>query len=111
MTNLSSISKISKSGSGSSVVKDVSIKPMVSIGNFCLVNAESIIKHKCKINNTDKIAPSENLAYCLSVGKNYLKKKGIQIFKNGSLNTSVPVLLINKKNSTLIGNPAKKNIR
>ncbi|MCL6461281.1 MAG: N-acetylneuraminate synthase, partial [Flavobacterium micromati] len=52
-----SITKLLILGVGNFIAKNVSINPLVTIGNFCIINTAAIIEHGCSISDSVHIAP------------------------------------------------------
>ncbi|PZX54203.1 acetyltransferase [Algoriphagus chordae] len=111
---LSSISKTCKMGFGNFISKNVSINPLVTIGDLCIINTGSIVEHECTLGNGVHIAPGAVLAGNVSVGDftfvgaNAVIKQGVKIGKNVVVGAGTVVIRDIEDNELVVGNPGKK---
>lgn len=109
-----SISKNVKIGIGNFISKNTSVNPLVTIGDFCILNTACVVEHECIIANAVHIAPGVVLAGNVSVGENTfigansVVKQGIKIGKNVIIGAGTVVMKDIEDNSTYVGNPARK---
>lgn len=109
----SSISKSAGIGFGNFISKNVSINPLVKIGNLCIVNTGAIVEHECTIGNAVHIAPGAVLAGNVSIGDlsfigaNAVIKQGVCIGKNVVIGAGSVVLKDILDNQKVVGNPAR----
>ncbi len=86
-----SITKEFIQGTGNFIARNVSINPMVRIGNFCIVNTNAVIEHECVIGNSVHIAPGAVLLGAVQIGDgsfigaNTVIKQGVKIGSNVSI--------------------------
>lgn len=108
------VSKKVEIGIGNFISKNVSINPLVSVGDFCILNTGCIIEHECKIFSAVHIAPGAVLAGNVEVdensfiGANSVIKQGVKIGKNVIVGAGTVVIKNLEDNSVYVGNPAKK---
>ncbi len=109
-----SLSKKISLGDGNFIARNVSINPLVSIGNYCILNTGSVIEHECVLGDGVHIAPGAVLAGNVVVedgsfiGANSFVKQGIHIGKNVIIGAGAIVLKDILDNKTVAGNPAKE---
>lgn len=107
-------SKYLQIGIGNFIARNVSINPLVSIGDFCIINTGSIIEHECKLSDAVHIAPGAVLAGNIEVGErsfigaNAVVKQGVKIGKDVIVGAGTVVLKDLEDNSVYVGNPARK---
>lgn len=101
-------------GEGNFISRNVSINPLVSIGNYCILNTGCIIEHECVLGNGIHIAPGAVLAGNVTIGNgsfigaNAVIKEGICIGENVIIGAGAIVLKDVLDNKKLVGNPAKE---
>ncbi|MEB2778419.1 acetyltransferase [Algoriphagus sp. D3-2-R+10] len=109
----SSISKTCVMGFGNFISKNVSLNPLVTLGNLCIINTGAIIEHECSIGNAVHIAPGAVLAGNVSVGDlsfigaNAVIKQGVRIGKNVIVGAGSVVLKNIEDNHKVVGNPGR----
>ena len=75
-------------GTGNFIARNVSINPLVSIGDFCIINTNAIIEHECIIGNSVHVAPGVVLLGAVKIGDgsfigaNSVIKQGVKIGSN-----------------------------
>jgi sugar O-acyltransferase (sialic acid O-acetyltransferase NeuD family) len=108
------IAKRVQIGNGIFFGKNVSVNPLASIGDFCILNTGCIVEHECKLSNAVHIAPGAVLAGNVEVGENSfigansVVKQGVKIGKNVVVGAGTVVIRDIEDNSVYVGNPAKK---
>lgn len=109
----SSISRTCLMGIGNFISKNVSINPLVKLGDLCIINTGAIIEHECSISNGVHIAPGAVLAGNVSVGElsfigaNAVVKQGVRIGKNVIVGAGTVVLKDIEDHQTIVGNPGR----
>lgn len=109
-----SLSKKISLGDGNFIARNASINPLVSIGNYCILNTGCIIEHECILGDGIHIAPGAVLAGNVIigdgsfVGANAVIKQGIKIGKNVIIGAGAIVLKNVLDNKKVVGNPAKE---
>lgn len=109
----SSISKSCVMGIGNFISKNVSINPLASLGDLCIINTGAIIEHECSIGNAVHVAPGAVLAGNVSVGDlsfigaNAVIKQGVQIGKNVVVGAGAVVLNDIEDHQRIVGNPGR----
>lgn len=100
-------------GEGNFVARNVSINPLASISNYCILNTGCIVEHECIINQGVHIAPGTVLAGNVTVGENSfiganaVIKQGVTIGKNVVIGAGSVVLKDVLDHKIVVGNPAK----
>lgn len=109
-----SLSKKIILGDGNFIARNVSINPLVTIGNHCLLNTGCIIEHECILGDGIHIAPGAVLAGNVKIGNgsfigaNAVIKQGINIGENVIIGAGAIVLKDVLDNKKVVGNPAKE---
>ena len=109
----SSISKHFKMGIGNFISRNVSINPLVSIGNFCILNTSCVIEHECQIGDCVHVAPGAIIAGNVEIGDyafigaNSVVKQGTKIGANAIIGAGSVVLKDVLENETIVGNPGR----
>lgn len=107
------IARKSSFGSGVMIAANVSINPLVNIGNGVICNTGSIIEHECEIGDFAHIAPGAVLAGNVSVGiltfvgANAVVKQGIKIGNNVTIGAGSVIIKDVPDNAVVVGNPGK----
>lgn len=110
----SSISKTCIMGIGNFISKNVSINPLVKIGDLCIINTGAIIEHECEIGNAVHIAPGAVLTGNVSIGDltfigaNAVIKQGVRVGKNVVIGAGAVVLKDIEDNQRIVGNPGRQ---
>lgn len=108
-----SVAKLLTIGSGNFMARNVSINPLVEIGDFCIINTGAIIEHECIIGDAVHIGPGAVLAgnvkigNCTFIGANAVIKQGISIGENVIVGAGSTVVKDIPDNQVWVGNPAK----
>lgn len=114
--NSASIAQKVTVGTGNFIARNVSISPMVKIGDFCILNTGCIIEHDCVLESAVHIAPGAVLAGNVIVGErtfvgaNSVIKQGVRIGKDVIIGAGSVVINDVADNIKIVGNPAKKQI-
>ena len=101
-------------GEGNFIARNVSVSPLVSIGNYCILNTGCIMEHECIIHNGVHIAPGAVIAGNVTVGENTfiganaVVKQGVVIGKNVIIGAGSVVLKDVLDQKKIAGNPAKE---
>ncbi|WP_445749691.1 acetyltransferase [Polaribacter sp.] len=101
-------------GEGNFIARNVSVSPLASIGNYCILNTGCIVEHECIIHDGVHIAPGAVLAGNVTVGENTfvganaVVKQGVVIGKNVIIGTGSVVLKDILDQKKIAGNPAKE---
>ncbi len=101
-------------GEGNFIARNVSVNPLASMSNYCILNTRCIVEHECVINQGVHIASGAVLAGNVTVGENTfiganaVIKQGITIGKNVTIGAGSVVLKDVLDNKTVVGNPAKE---
>lgn len=109
----SSISKMSSIGLGTFIARNVSVNPLVHIGNFVILNTSCSIDHECKIEDGAHIGPGAVLAGQVHVGPkafigaNSVVKEGVSIGANAIIGAGSVVIMDVRENEKVVGNPAR----
>jgi sugar O-acyltransferase (sialic acid O-acetyltransferase NeuD family) len=108
-----SLTKMLSIGVGNFISKNVSINPLVEIGDFCIINTGAIIEHGCIIENAVHVAPGTVLCGNVSVGENTfigansVIKQGIKIGKNVIIGAGSVIINNVDDNLKVVGNPGR----
>jgi sugar O-acyltransferase (sialic acid O-acetyltransferase NeuD family) len=100
-------------GEGNFIARNVSVNPLVSISDYCILNTGCIVEHECVINQGVHIAPGAVLAGNVTVGENTfiganaVIKQGVVVGKNVVIGAGSVVLKDVIDNMKIYGNPAK----
>ena len=100
-------------GEGNFIARNVSINPLASISNYCILNTGCIVEHECVINQGVHVAPGAVLAGNVTVGENTfvganaIIKQGITIGKNVTIGAGSVVIRDIEDNRVVVGNPSK----
>lgn len=100
-------------GIGNFISKRVSVNPLASIGDFCILNTGCIVEHECKIGNAVHIAPGAVLAGNVEVGEftfigaNSVIKQGVKIGSNVIIGAGSVVLKDIADHKRIVGNPGR----
>jgi len=101
-------------GNGNFIARNVSINPLVTIGDFCILNTGCIIEHECAIGNSVHIAPGAVLAGNVSigdrtfVGANAVIKQGIEIGKDVIIGAGSVIIKNIPDGKKIVGNPSRE---
>jgi sugar O-acyltransferase (sialic acid O-acetyltransferase NeuD family) len=101
-------------GEGNFIARNVSVNPLASISNYCILNTGCIVEHECVINQGVHIAPGAVLAGNVTVGENTFVganaviKQGVTIGKNVVIGAGSVVLKDVLDHKIVVGNPAKE---
>jgi sugar O-acyltransferase (sialic acid O-acetyltransferase NeuD family) len=110
----SSLSEYITYGKGNFFARNVSVNPMVEIGNFCILNTAATIEHDCKIADNVHIAPGAILTGNVHIGCNSLIgagaviKPGVKIGENVIIGAGTVVLRDVPDGYKIVGNPGRK---
>nr|WP_262894730.1 acetyltransferase [Salegentibacter maritimus] len=111
-----SLSEHVQTGIGNFIARNAAINPLVSLGDFCIINTGAIVEHECTIGNAVHIAPGAVLAGNVSVGNgtfigaNVVIKQGVKIGENVVVGAGTVVLNDVADNKTIVGNPGKEKL-
>ncbi len=109
-----SISQKIDIGFGNLIARNVAINPLVSIGNFCILNTGCIIEHECQLANGVHIAPGAVLAGNVKIGENTFVganaviKQGIKIGKDVIIGAGSVIIKDISDNKKIVGNPSRE---
>lgn len=109
-----SISQKIHIGFGNLIARNVAINPLVSIGNFCILNTGCIIEHECQLANGVHIAPGAVLAGNVKIGENTFVgansviKQGIKIGKDVIIGAGSVIIKDIADNKKIVGNPSRE---
>jgi len=109
----SSIAQKVTIGEGNFISRSVSISPLATIDNYCILNTGCVIEHECFISQGVHVAPGAVLAGNVTVGENSfiganaVIKQGITIGKNVTIGAGSVVIRDVEDNRVVVGNPAK----
>jgi sugar O-acyltransferase (sialic acid O-acetyltransferase NeuD family) len=101
-------------GEGNFIARNVSVNPLASISNYCILNTGCIVEHECVIRQGVHIAPGAVLAGNVTVGENTFVganaviKQGVIIGKNVVIGAGSVVLKDVLDHKIVVGNPAKE---
>lgn len=108
-----SITKMLLIGVGNVICRNVSINPLVKIGDFCIINTGAIIEHGCIIDNAVHVAPGAVLCGNVQIGENTfigansVIKQGIKIGKNVIVGAGSVIITDVDDNLKVVGNPGR----
>ncbi len=100
-------------GEGNFIARNVSVNPLASISNYCILNTGCIVEHECVINQGVHVAPGAVLAGNVTVGENSfiganaIIKHGVTIGKNVTIGAGSVVIRDIEDNRVVVGNPSK----
>lgn len=109
-----SISEKIHIGFGNLIARNVAINPLVSIGNFCILNTSCIIEHECQLGNGVHIAPGAVLTGNVKIGENSFVganaviKQGITIGKDVIIGAGAVIIKDISDNKKIVGNPSRE---
>tara|TARA_B110000046_G_scaffold176649_1_gene202534 strand:- start:2376 stop:2999 length:624 start_codon:yes stop_codon:yes gene_type:complete len=109
-----SVSKDITLGFGNFIARNVSINPLVVIGDCCIINTGSIIEHECTIETGVHIAPGSVLAGNVTIGENSfigansVIKEGVRIGRNVIVGAGTVVLKDIQDGKKIVGNPSRE---
>ena len=101
-------------GFGNLIARNVAINPLVSIGNFCILNTGCIVEHECQLGNGVHIAPGAVLAGNVKIGENTFVganaviKQGIKIGKEVIIGAGAVIIKDISDNKKIVGNPSRE---
>lgn len=107
-------SDLFKIGIGNFIARNVSINPLVEIGNHCILNTACIIEHECILADAVHIAPGAVLAGNVQVGErsfigaNTVIKQGVKIGKDVVIGAGSVVLQNISDGKKVVGNPSRE---
>ena len=110
----SSIAHNTKIGIGNFIARNVSVNPLVEIGDFCLLNTGCIVEHECVIKDGAHIAPGAVLAGNVEIGKrtfigaNSVVKQGVKIGNDVIVGAGSVVLKDIPAYKKVVGNPTRE---
>jgi len=108
------ISKKVAMGEGNFIARNAAVNPLVTIGNYCILNTACVIEHECTLGDGVHVAPGAVLAGQVTVGENTfiganaVVKQGIYIGNNVVIGAGAVVLKDVLDNKKIAGNPAKQ---
>lgn len=108
-----SFSKYSTIGQGGFVARNAAVNPLVTVGDFCILNTSCSVDHECEIGDGVHIAPGAVLAGNVKVGKgsfigaNSVIKEGVSIGENVIVGAGTVVTKNLEDGSKWVGNPAR----
>lgn len=109
----SSLSEHIIMGVGNFIARNAAINPLVSLGDFCIINTGAIVEHECAIGNAVHIAPGAVLTGNVSVGNdtfigaNAVIKQGVKIGKNVVVGAGAVVISNVEDDQKVVGNPSR----
>jgi sugar O-acyltransferase (sialic acid O-acetyltransferase NeuD family) len=92
-------------GEGNFIARNVSVNPLASISNYCILNTGCIVEHECVIN---VLAGNVTVGENTFVGANAVIKQGVTIGKNVVIGAGSVVLKDVLDHKIVVGNPAKE---
>lgn len=108
-----SISQHVVMGIGNFIARNVSINPLVIVGDFCIINTGAIVEHECTIGNGVHIAPGAVLTGNVSIGDNTfiganaVIKQGVKIGENVIIGAGAVIIKDVTDNKKVVGNPGR----
>jgi sugar O-acyltransferase (sialic acid O-acetyltransferase NeuD family) len=109
-----SISAEVEYGTGNFFSRNVSVNPMVRIGNYGIINTGCVIEHDCILGDAVHVGPGAVLLGAVQVGNgsfigaNSVVKQGVKIGDNVVVGAGSVVLKDIPNGKTVVGNPAKE---
>lgn len=100
-------------GFGNFLAKNISVTPLVDLGNCNILNTGCVVDHECKIGDFVHIGPGAVLAGNVSlgdgcfVGANAVIREGVHIGQNAIVGAGAVVISDVAAHTTVVGNPAK----
>jgi acetyltransferase EpsM len=113
ISNLSTISKLSKIDLGCTISDYVFIGPNVKLGKFVKLNTRSSIHHDCQISDFTVVGPSSTLCGEVKIGACTFIGAGVTVLPRVTIGSNVTVgagsvVVRNVPNgATVVGNPAR----
>lgn len=108
------VARNAKLGSGNFIARNVSVNPLVEIGNFCILNTGCIVEHECIVKDSAHIAPGAVLAGNVEVGErtfigsNAVVKQGVKIGNDVIVGAGSVVLRDIPDHKKVVGNPSRE---
>lgn len=109
----SSLSEHIIMGVGNFIARNAAINPLVTLGDFCIINTGAIVEHECAIGNAVHIAPGAVLTGNVSVGDdtfigaNAVIKQGVKIGENVVVGAGAVVISNVEDDQKVVGNPSR----
>ena len=109
-----SLAQTIKVGQGTFVARNVSVNPLVQIGDNVILNTSCTIDHECQISANVHVAPGAVLAgnVCVGegsfIGANSVIREGVKIGKNVVIGAGSVILTDVYDDQVVVGNPAKQ---
>jgi len=100
-------------GIGNFVARNAAINPLVTLGDFCIINTGAILEHECAIGSAVHIAPGAvltgnvSVGDCTFIGANTVIKQGVKIGKNVLIGAGAVVITDIADNQKVVGNPSR----